>query len=372
MFRNFFIVILISGYMTSFSAEIKPFSTSTISYTYDIALLSDTLLAVASKEGCHLLTNFTEPEVTQQLIYDKPVYNLITNHKKQILGLSTQDRVLVYDIRTQKKIWQHFVPITEKYSVAISPIDDTCFLCHNGKLMSNKHKTINLALAEPDTFFQIACHPKTNQITYESSNKTLSILSLTSNEPPDRYPRDISGKGTICALQYSPYSAHLALLTKKPEKIYISDRTTRKGHPIKIGNCTGLFHTLTFLPNSFIVALSCEENSIHFWNFIVNKELYCVNIHDPMPAEQYDDIQKCVFSPSGTTFAFLKNNRCVMYHSPPIIKNIITKNKHFYFASWVLKSWLETQASLLPKEICELLMHALLTIYLATDDVAPN
>lgn len=360
MFKNFFIVILMSGYMTSFSAEMKPFSTSTISYTYDIALLSDTLLAIASKEGCFLLAHFPEPEkTTQQLIYRQPVHNLTTNHKKQKLGLSTTDRFLVYDIHTQKKIWQHFVSINEKYSVAFSPIDDTCFLCHNGKLISNKHPIIDLPLAEPDTFFQIACHPQAKQILYHSSNNTLSTLSLTDNKPPIRCPMKIPGNGTICAIQHSPYTSHMAILTKKPKKIYICDRKTRKGNPIKIGNCTGLFHTLTFLPNSFIVALSCEENTIHFWDFIIHKELHCVSIHNPANAKPSDN-NKCVFSPSGNTFAFLKNTRCGIYHTPDIIKNIITTNKHFCFAYWILKNWFQAGKLLIPKEIQELLIQILL------------
>lgn len=359
MLKNFFIIFIITICIFSFfSNAMDPVTTPKIYGPHDIIFLKTNMLAIASDNGCHLVLNFQLDNPTIHLLDDQPTHKLITNQNKQKIGLYSKNCFLIYDVLTKQKIWSHDISIQQIYSAAFNPVADTFFLYHNGKLISNTYNTISLPDVKPNTLFKIVSHPHKAQITYKTINSTLSTLSLSDGTITCKSSK--INNHSIVGMRHSPYSQHTIVITSQ-KKIFIYNLDHANNHEVNLDKCMGKFSCITFLPDSSIVAIPCNNKAIHFWNYITKKIITIAEFANSISRKKYS--RTCSFSPHNTKFIVFTKRYCISHKTPLIIRNILHVNKHCPFPYWILQQYSKSKNNLLSKDILNLFAQALVAVY---------
>lgn len=314
---------------------------------YSMACLPNNTIALASEEGCDLITNpFSPTTRIVKNVRKRPTFRLICSKNKDKLCLCGPHDCEIYEVNTQKKLDLYFMLNCATFSVTFNPIDDSLISRQDDELFIDGTKRCVLPHIGSDRF-SIDCHPNGKEILYPSSDSALTLRSLQGG-PGYNYSLDVF----IRRCFYNPNSPghHIAIITETGNAfIYEPERDKPIFFP---SQCS--IHDSAFLSDHRSMALVNENNHIHFWEFTTNT---IVELPTEMPEQEVSSLKKIVISPNESEFAVLIEKQCFMGNIPAHF----TKNK-MLFVCWILQQYSQKNGGFPLPEIIHLFIQNMVAL----------
>lgn len=237
-------------------------------------LISDTLLAIGSYNGCFLICNQTKSSRQIHQLDDKPVNTLIHDRKNK-LGVLYENAVDVYDIKLKQKILSQFI-YCKNYSAAFDHINSDLLIYQDGSITRNKEIIRTVPQVTQLNKPSISCHPSQYYFLYPCSETTLSFSSFTTNDTEFFHPA-IPENENICKAFFNCTGTSIAIKTNRKWYIYSpSTKTTTPIDDVSIGFT--FFHPaynyLVSIPNLRTTCQYNPEKKILFSDLFPNISLF--------------------------------------------------------------------------------------------------
>jgi len=344
-----------------FAMDITTQQNKNMSQALAVAYLQNKTIALGTTNGCYLLCNPTSSEPIEVQLHDQPTPNLITDNKKQKLGLLCQDKFLAYDTKTKKVIWSCPIYNNEGYSAAFSSTDDTIFLCNKSELFSNKRSfPITLPFTGANSYFGIACHPKQPRIFYPMHQSTIALIEYDGHQVATHRPNIDPVVDSILSIVCNPDASHIAILTKL-KNIYIYNLTTKSTHQIRHDACNSTCHHAVFLPDSPVIATLCDRAAVHFCNFKTNEHIGFTEEYSRSSLSKKSILTNSMLTWSADTehFALVIKNKYLGRSTPPEIARLsLTRT---FCAMFCLREY--SKKNSIPADIIDLIVGLLFALY---------
>ena len=367
MRKKYFIILVISYFICTpaflFNAQFNDQKPPTILSA--VALFDCETAAIGSNKSCFLIRNASQPEEAQQPVklLAQPIYNLITNKKKRLLGVFCKNFFAVYNIDTLKKIW--LKPIYSQHSLAaFSHTDDTIFLCDNKQLISNNKLSMKLPYTGSRTRLSIECHPTKNMLLHPCSNSTLREYSFV-DKTAKLYKPIITGSDTIWRILYDSTGSCIAILTNN-RRIYIYNPKSNTTIPVlnrENGTPYSQCQNFIFVPNSDMLAFSClNQKMIYFWNFKCQTfQQVLVPLYDDSRIHSTVFVQHLDISDDGTRILSHVDDCAYMGETNSGVLKY--RKEEWLFLRYTLLKTYADNTLFLPNDIMRLLVQLLKILY---------
>ncbi len=314
---------------------------------YSMACLPNNTIALASEQGCDLITNPLSP--TDRIVKNvrkQPTFRLISNKNKDKICLCGAKECKIYGINIKTKLGSHCIASysmmnCEAFSVVFNPIDDSLISRQDDELFIDKTKRYVLPYVG-DNRFPLDCHPNGKEILYPRSNSTLTVRNIHGGPGYDYSP-----DWRVQRCFYSPNNGHHIAIITEVGNLFIYKPKYNKSILFKSAR---QIHDATFLPDHKSVALIDEFNYIHFWEFTTGKRSHISTFGD----QEISSRKKIVISPNESEFAVLIENQCFMGNIPAYF----TKNK-MLFVCWILQQYSQKNNDFLLPEIIGLFIKSM-------------
>ncbi len=322
-----------------------------------VAYLQNKTIALGTTNGCYVLSNPTSSENIAVQLHDQPTPNLITDNKRQKIGLLCKDQFFAYDTKIKKHIWSYPIHNNDGYSAAFSSTDDTIFVCNKGELISNKRSlSIPLPFTGTNSYFDIACHPTKRLIFYPSYESCIALIGYNGHHIATYKPK-IDVTDGILSIICSPDGSHIAILTKL-KNIYTYNLATKNTHQILHEYCNAECRNAVFLPYSPVIATLCDSAAVHFSNFKTNEHIGFTERYSGSFLSKKSTISDSMlaWSADAELFAVVIKNKCLIKQTPPEIAKLSLLRA--FFAISCLR-----ERYPLPTEIINLIARLLFAFY---------
>jgi hypothetical protein len=311
---------------------------------YSVACLPKNRIALASEQGCYLITNPFSPTTRYiKNLRKQPTFRLIANESKNKICLCGAREIEIYDVNSEKKLESHRIINCTTFSAVFSPFDDSVVTRQDNDLYINGIKRYTLPYVGSNHYFSIDCHPNGQEILYSSSDSTLTCRNIRGGPGCD-----YSQNFCIRRAFYSPNGNHIAIISHEG-KVTIYDPERHRSAVCIQGSS---IHDAAFLPDHKSIALVDEFGTLYFSNFSTEKPFF-LSITGPSNAQESSSLNKIVISPNKSECAVLIENHCFIGNIPaPFIKN------KMLFICWALRKYSKKHDNFLLPEIICLLMES--------------